>query len=111
MFCLNKVFFLLISMLLLGCSGIRQTIFVPSEIESYCRRISEDTRAMKTCIAQERSARDRLSGMTVPSGIMRYCRELSASTGGSYQVVFTCIQQEMFDQQLPDPPESIEYGP
>jgi len=95
---LKKIVCLLIGIFLVSCSGVQNTFFVPSEIERYCRRISEDagnSRAMKTCVRQERSAREQLSAMAIPSDISMHCRRLADSTGGSYQVTLTCVQQKM----------------
>ena len=95
----NILSIIVICIILPGCSSIRQAVFIPSEIDNYCRRISvntDDSQIVKTCIRQEISARDQLSGMTIPYDIAGHCRELSESTGGSYQVMLTCVQQELF---------------
>ncbi len=89
-----------ISLLLLSCSGIHQSIFVPSEIEGYCSRISVgagDGQSMRTCVSQEKNAKGQLSRMTVPADISRYCRRLADTTGGSYQVMLTCVRNELSD--------------
>jgi uncharacterized lipoprotein YajG len=95
----KKLFFLIGVFLLAGCANFLQTIFVPSQIEEYCQRISGATngrnQTKKTCIQQERNAKDQLSKMTIPPHIERYCRQLSEATGGSYQVMLICIQQNI----------------
>jgi len=92
----RKFFFILIIFSLSNCARIHQAVFVPSEIEQYCRKVSgEDAEFMSTCISQERSAKDELAGITIPPHIEKRCRRLSESTGGSYQVMLTCVQQEM----------------
>lgn len=95
---LRKIVLLFMSILLLGCSGVQQAIFVPSEIEEYCRRISAsaaDGQAMRTCVRLEQNAENQLSGMTVPPDVAIYCRRITDSTGGSYQVLLICVQQEL----------------
>ncbi|MBI5739352.1 MAG: hypothetical protein HZA16_01415 [Nitrospirae bacterium] len=91
----SKLFFILIIFSLSGCAQIRKAVIVASEIEQYCRKVSgEDAESMSICMRQERSAKDELAGMTIPPLIEKRCRRLSESTGGSYQVMLTCIQQE-----------------
>ena len=95
---LKKFFILFIIFFLSGCGQVKRTLFTPSEIERYCQKIfgdADESDALNTCIQQERDAKDRLSGMTIPPDIERRCRQLSASTGGSYQVMLTCVQREM----------------
>jgi uncharacterized protein YceK len=94
---IKKLSVLLIIFFLSGCAEVQKTLFVPSEIERYCQQIagsSDDTDAMNTCIRQEQHAKDELSRMTIPPNIEKRCRQLSDSTGGSYQVMLTCVQQE-----------------
>jgi hypothetical protein len=81
-----------------GCTQVKNTLFTPSEIDRYCQNIFKNTDendALNTCIRQERDAKDRLSGMIIPPDTERRCRRLSASTGGSYLVMLTCVQREM----------------
>jgi uncharacterized protein YceK len=95
---LKKFFILFIIFFLSGCSQVRRTLFSPSEIEIYCQKIftnTDESDSLNTCIRQERDAKDRLSKITIPTDIERRCRQLSASTGGSYQVMLTCVQKEM----------------
>jgi hypothetical protein len=95
---LKKLFILFIIFSSSGCSQVQRTLFVPSDIEIYCRKIFSnpvESDAISTCIQQERDAKDRLSGMIIPPGTERRCRRLSASTGGSYQVMLTCVQKEL----------------
>jgi len=94
-----KFLIVLIAVILISCSALREQPTSPSDIEQYCRKIYGDRggnrRAMQTCLQQERSARAELSRMTVPVDLMEYCRKLSASTGGSYSVMLTCVQKEL----------------
>ena len=81
-----------------GCTQVHNTFFAPSDIEMYCRRIFGDNAesgTILTCIKQERYAKNELSKMIIPPDIKERCRQLSASTGGSYQVMLTCVQNEM----------------
>ncbi len=82
----------------MSCASIQQTISVPPEIKAYCSRISgeEQNRGfMRTCIEQERTAQQRLVEMTIPSHVTTYCKKLSYSTGGSYQVMLACVEKEL----------------
>jgi len=95
---LKKFFILFIIFFLSGCGQVQQTLFSPSEIEVYCQKIftnTDESDSLNTCIEQERDAKYRLSKMTIPPDIERRCRQLSASTGGSYQVMLACVQKEM----------------
>jgi hypothetical protein len=81
-----------------GCTQVKNTLFTPSEIDRYCQSIfknPDENDALNTCIRQERDAKARLSGMIIPPDTERRCRRLSASTGGSYQVMLTCVQKGM----------------
>jgi hypothetical protein len=94
----KATFILLITVILSGCTQLKRGVFVPSEIEQYCRKVqgnSYDSGAMSTCIRNEYSAKDELSRMIIPPDIKKKCRQLSDSTGGSYLVLLTCVQQEM----------------
>ncbi len=44
---------------------------------------------------QEMHAKEKLSGMTIPWEVEKYCREIAEKTGGSYQVMLTCVEEEM----------------
>lgn len=59
---------------------------------------SNNPNAMNTCIQQEYGAKNELSRMAIPQEIERRCRLLSISTGGSYQVMLTCVQNELRDR-------------
>jgi len=94
----KTMYFLVILVLLSGCAQLTRGVFAPSEIEQYCRKIlgnSNDPGAVNTCMQQEYSAKSELSRMAIPPDIEKRCRLLSSSTGGSYQVMLTCVQQEM----------------
>jgi hypothetical protein len=97
-----KIFIILfvvpVIFILSGCTQVQKSFFTPSDIEMYCRKIFSDpveNDALSTCIQQERDAKDKLSGMIIPKNIDKRCRQLSSSTGGSYQVMLTCVQKEM----------------
>ena len=97
----KALLYLLITVFLPGCTQLTRGVFVPSEIEQYCRRIlgnSNNPNAMNTCIQQEYSAKNEISRMAIPADIERRCRLLSISTGGSYQVMLTCVQNELRDR-------------
>lgn len=98
-FLTKKAFTLFIILLLSGCGQVQRTLFAPSEIEDYCQRIFGNSNGsdeeVNICIQQERDAKDRLSKMTVPVDVGKRCRKLSETTGGSYQVLLTCVQKEM----------------
>ncbi len=83
--------------ILFGCSTLKYSVFLPSEIDKYCGQISgieeEISEAKRNCIQQELNAREQLSEMTIPSDTATACRRLSESTGRSYQVMLTCVQQ------------------
>ncbi|RJQ20035.1 MAG: hypothetical protein C4560_05545 [Nitrospiraceae bacterium] len=85
-----------------GCAQVRKSIAVSSQVEKYCQKIfgtADNSEAMNTCIRQERKAEDELSRMPVPPDIEKRCRQLSASTGGSFQVMLTCVQQNSINKQ------------
>ncbi|UCH79696.1 MAG: hypothetical protein JSW20_08020 [Nitrospiraceae bacterium] len=44
---------------------------------------------------QEKMAEKKLSGMAIPWQVESYCRHISEQTGGSYQVMLTCVEEEM----------------
>jgi len=95
---LKKIFILFIIFFSSGCSQVQRTLFAPSDIEIYCRKIFSnpvESDALSTCIQQERDAKNMLSRMIIPPDTERRCRRLSASTGGSYQVMLTCVQKAM----------------
>jgi len=92
----KSLFIFLLVLVLTGCTQIRESVFTPSDIERYCHRIFGDSDdSISTCIKEERSAKNQLSGMRISPDIEKRCRRLSESTGGSYQVMLTCVQQEM----------------
>lgn len=43
---------------------------------------------------QEMNAKKKLSNMEIPWQIERYCRKISEQTGGSYQVMLACVEEE-----------------
>ena len=77
-----------------GCTAT----FKPSRVKDYCKRISgtENIKSsgVRSCMDQEMSAKKKLSGMAIPWQVERYCREISEQTGGSYQVMLTCVEEE-----------------
>jgi hypothetical protein len=96
---MKKITILFILCIFAGCTSYIHKVFVPSQVESYCKRItvstSASTRSMKTCIQNELDAKKELSRMDIPDDVNRKCRRLSESTGGSYQVILVCVQQEL----------------
>jgi hypothetical protein len=84
-----------IAVLFFGCTAVRG----PSGILEYCKRISGTndfySSEMKMCMDQEKIAEKKLSGMAIPWQVESYCRHISEQTGGSYQVMLTCVEQEM----------------
>lgn len=89
--------FFIIVFFFVSCSTLKYSVFLPLEIDKYCGKISgvedKNSEAKNNCIQQELNAKERLSEMTIPSDIATACRRLSESTGGSYQVMLTCVQQ------------------
>ncbi len=81
--------------LFFGCATTRE----PSRISEYCKRISgtENMKSagMKSCLENEKNAEKQLSGMTIPWQVESYCRQLSEQTGGSYQVMLICVEEEL----------------
>ena len=78
-----------------GCT----TMMAPTRVKDYCKRIS-GTENMKSsgvsaCMDQEISAKKKLSGMAIPWQVEKYCREISEQTGGSYQVMLVCVEEEL----------------
>lgn len=43
---------------------------------------------------QEITAKKKLSTMEIQWQVEKYCREISEQTGGSYQVMLTCVEEE-----------------
>ena len=88
---------LIVVFLFVSCLTLKYSVFLPSEIDKYCSKISgvedDNSEAKRNCIQQELNAREQLSEMTIPSDTATACRRLSESTGGSYQVMLTCVQQ------------------
>ena len=70
----------------------------PPRVKDYCKRISgtEDLKSsgVKSCMNQEMSAMKKLEEMAIPWQVEKYCREISEQTGGSYQVMLTCVEEE-----------------
>jgi hypothetical protein len=83
--------------MLTGCT----TMLAPPRVKDYCKRISgtEDLKSSgaKFCMDQEMSAKKKLAGMAIPWQVEKYCREISEQTGGSYQVMLTCVEEELKD--------------
>ena len=79
---------LMIVCLYTGCTKYINKVFVPSEVEDYCTRVTKGAdrgaKPMQDCIQNE-----------LPADVERKCRRLSESTGGSYQVLLVCVQQEL----------------
>lgn len=77
-----------------GCTAT----FRPSRVKDYCKRISgtEDLKSsgVRSCMDQEMRAKKKLSGIAIQWQVERYCREISEQTGGSYQVMLTCVEEE-----------------
>ena len=91
---ISQIVCLTIVVILTGCT----TLHAPSSVKDYCKSIS-GTENMKSsgvraCMDQEMSARKKLSEMAIPWQIERYCREISEKTGGSFQVMLTCVEEE-----------------
>ena len=82
-----------------GCTKYINKVFVPSEVEDYCTRVTSGAdrgaKPMQDCIQNELDAKNELSGMDIPADVERKCRRLSESTGSSYQVMLVCVQQEL----------------
>jgi hypothetical protein len=92
--------FLIVVLFFISCSTFKHSVFLPSEIDKYCSKISgvqdDNSEAKRNCIQQELNARSQLSRMTISSDTATACRRLSESTGRSYQVMLTCVQQAPF---------------
>ncbi len=94
---LKSLVYVLIVLYFSGCT----TLLAPSRVKDYCKRIS-GTENMKSsgvrvCMDQEMIAKKKLSGIAIPWQVERYCREISEQTGGSYQVMLTCVEEEQKD--------------
>jgi len=91
-----RILILLITVIIIltGCALIKKAM-IPKEILEYCKGIFRDEDMIQRCIDQEMEARKRLSKMEIPHNIYRECRDLSWSTGKSYQVLEACIIQFM----------------
>ncbi len=50
---------------------------------------------------QEMSAHKILADMTIPWQVEKYCREIAEKTGGSYQVMLTCVEAELGNEMAP----------
>ncbi len=94
---LKYMVFVMVVISFSGCA----TLLAPTGVRDYCKRISgtEDLKSsgVRACIDQEMSAKKKLSGMAIPWQVERYCREISEQTGGSYQVMVTCVEEEQGD--------------
>ena len=70
----------------------------PPRVKDYCKRISGTehlkSSGVKSCMNQEMSAMKKLEEMAIPWQVEKYCREISEQTGGSYQVMLTCVEEE-----------------
>jgi hypothetical protein len=90
---------LIFILILTSCVEIREALFTPPQIKEYCHRITatenNQDNSMAMCIKQERDAEDKLLKMDIPTDIGQDCRELSEKTGGSYQVMLTCVKQRL----------------
>jgi len=91
----TKIVCLLTVFILSGCT----TLQAPPGMKDYCKSISGadnmNSAGIRVCIDQEMSAKKKLSGMTIPWQVEKYCREISEQTGGSYLVMLTCIEEEL----------------
>jgi len=90
----NRLLLLIIIVSFSACT----TLLAPSRVKDYCKRIS-GTENLKSsgvmaCMDQEMSAYKKLSGMEIPWQVETYCREISEQTGGSYQVMLICVEEE-----------------
>ena len=91
----TKLVCLLTVFILSGCT----TLQAPPGLNDYCKNISGadnmDSAGTRVCMDQEMNAKKKLSGMTIPWQVEKYCREISEQTGGSYLVMLTCIEEEL----------------
>jgi len=80
--------------ILSGCT----TLLAPPRVKDYCKRISGtdnmSSPGIRACMDQEMSAKKKLEEMAIPWQVEKYCREISEQTGGSYQVMLTCVEEE-----------------
>ena len=92
---MTRIISVIIIVILSGCA----TTVAPPEVSEYCKRISGsenmNSSGAKLCMDQEMSAKKKLSDMTIPWQVERYCRDISEKTGGSYHVMLTCVEEEM----------------
>lgn len=98
---MKKLLIICVLISLSGCAGVQRALFTPSRSEQYCQKIfgSSDSESVGICIEQERSAKRTLSVMKIPPDIEEKCRQLSDSTGGSYQVMLACVEQELSNRK------------
>jgi len=89
-----KIVWLVTVFILSGCS----TLQAPPGVKGYCKSISGadnmNSAGTRVCMDQEMSAKKKLSRMTIPWKVEKYCREISEQTGGSYQVMLICVEEE-----------------
>jgi len=70
------------------------------DIEAHCRKVAGvgegfSHSAMRTCMRQERQAKQQYKRLKVERPTYRHCNNVaSVGTGGSYSALVTCIQQE-----------------
>ena len=92
---ITHVGYVITIVILSGCTAT----LGPPRVSDYCKSISgtEDMHSSgaMACMDQELSAQKKLSGMTIPWQVEKYCREISEKTGASYQVMLTCVEQEL----------------
>jgi hypothetical protein len=92
---ITQIVFVIIILILSGCTAI----LAPLRVSDYCKSISGSenikSSGAKACMDQEMSSQKKLSGMTIPWQVEKYCREISEKTGGSYQVMLTCVEEEL----------------
>jgi|Deesub1362A_J573_1020465.scaffolds.fasta_scaffold37642_1 hypothetical protein len=91
---MRRLILIIVITIFTGCTLVKKAI-IPEEILGYCKGIFHDEDMIQRCVDQELEAKERLSKMEIPHHIFRECRELSWSTGKSYQVLETCIVQFM----------------
>ena len=91
----TKIVWLLTVFILSGCT----TVQAPPRVTGYCKSISGadnmNSAGIRVCMDQEMNAKKKLSEMTIPWQVEKYCRDISEQTGGSYLVILTCIEEEL----------------
>jgi hypothetical protein len=85
--------------LMSSCSDLQYRLMTPPGIQKYCSVITGGAESgdepYRRCVRQEKAAQSKLEDMKVPLDVKQYCERISGSTGGSYQVMLTCILDEM----------------